>query len=61
METHCNVGKLSKQVMPLKQETQSFLKMEWVWNFKSPATRSSSWDFSCWVWAEMYVLWKCQV
>lgn len=61
MGTHWNVGKLSKQVRPLKQEIQSLLRMGWAWKFKSTATRSDSWHFSCWPSAELYVLSKYQV
>lgn len=61
METYWNVGKLSKQAMPVKQETQSPLRMECAWKFKSTATRSDSWHFNCWPSAELYVLSKCQV
>lgn len=61
METHWKVGKLSKQVVPLKQETESLLRMGWAWEFKSTATRSDSWHFNCWPSAELSVLSKCQV
>lgn len=61
METHWNVGKLSKQVTPLKPETQSLLRMRCAWKFKSTVTRSDSCHFNCWPAAGLYALSKYQV